>query len=928
MIDVSAVASRDIDQKGEWESLEKHIRLLKRREEILPDMPPWIELLRDNKSLIPLSDAAPLVILPWFDKYEEFCKKYEELLDKMKGEPFKEPVKKLTLDGRSVIDYYWDMKKQLWTKVKTAHDDIIHATGGYMCVDVSTVAFPEYLFSSRDEDVITMDKADPNDKETMQQMKTQLEEHLVANFGSDHALGWSVVKDKHTNQFMFKKEDQNGQTHICHTYGEIFEIDKREERDRNDKDDRLEKDNKLLVSEDIPSLDFGIREYEGGSINPEYSNQLQKKEQIGKIFGYLGNETGIEISAAYRQENTDMIDETILELPYAELYDYTLKQVKLQDPTNAASIVPEELNIENEENLEKLRGIAKKYMKKSTKAHSGQSDKLKEYGNVLGISSHKLSMIGSMEQESSSGDIIGENTSIGEYLKSVAEGRTSHPQELLSHRYMEPDYSLGITEYEEMRLADEFKPSKMLEKVERTIDEIIRVISVKYCTACDEVFYKGICNQSHYAEYHTSDIPVKFVDEVLDHVKDKLTGEHGPNKGARKLLRKLDWMTEDPDGPLGHVSEDSGLTDEDRAKIAAIQKKQVGIKDILVKVRDATEEDEAAEEAEAVSGASAEVGDDAVAEGKAKKTLESIGRALARIRTQLKIVGDKSTVASDLQRGLHGRLLKEESKLGPELGNTPENLAARKEYASAIGELIDVIESGDAGEASRNWEKSRGASIGGDESGEADEADEAGGTIGGLSDIEGIEQLPGNGGPGRSGRGGFEIIKMFGDGSCLYRSVAVANDRQLQEASRTKPSDDDSGGLIEEPKLLQREKDAAMKLRGEVADYMRDNWAIFEHAYLGKNMEDVTERIRVEGEAEESEIRALSIVTNRKIFIHDCLIYQWKEPYVPDDEKHSPIYLSYNTAYSRSRDIGGKPYDGENKYASGHYDLLTHGLEA
>jgi len=360
-------------------------------------------------------------------------------------------------------------------------------------------------------------------------------------------------------------------------------------------------------------------------------------------------------------------------------------------------------------------------------------------------------------------DIERENTNIGNHLLDII-GETpddSEISELLLKRYADRGNSeeKGVTEYTEMRKADNFKPSTTIDTVERNLDGISnRMGGLKYCSGCDKVFKGMVCPQSHEDTYHSSDIPDVHIDHAIIQATEALANlseKDDPGAGERMLLT-LKWQTEDTGGPLKLVLNHSALKSEDNTRITDISERAKKMVKIL--------------------------------EAATLKPLDSISRQLDSITKKLKLdtKGNSRLIPSE-----QIKLSIELSALDQLLDRVTHHVdkSLRKKIRVNIGLLIEKIESGPAGEDLRKLSGPKSPTT----------PDESPPVL--------AEQVS---------SGAEKIIKIVGEGNCLYLSVATA----INAHGKT-------------GEIVQAGVEEAEALRNETVKHIDENWEYYEsHARL------------------------------------------------------------------------------------------------
>lgn len=156
------------------------------------------------------------------------------------------------------------------------------------------------------------------------------------------------------------------------------------------------------------------------------------------------------------------------------------------------------------------------------------------------------------------------------------------------------------------------------------------------------------------------------------------------------------------------------------------------------------------------------------------------------------------------------------------------------------------------------------------------------------------------------------LVTIFGDGHCLYRSVAAALNVQIALMPRN------DFGVIIDRGSRDLEEAAALSLRSQVASYMERSWEKFP-TILAEERLTRLKGVRGRAWGGEEEILALSHINGVQIKVHSerdgrYSVYTYDpEGAVPAGT--APIHLRYTRNEERAA-LTGDPE------AGGHYELL------
>eukprot|EP01043_Picozoa_sp_COSAG02_P005332 COSAG02_NODE_144_length_34086_cov_65.390944_7_plen_248_part_00 len=156
--------------------------------------------------------------------------------------------------------------------------------------------------------------------------------------------------------------------------------------------------------------------------------------------------------------------------------------------------------------------------------------------------------------------------------------------------------------------------------------------------------------------------------------------------------------------------------------------------------------------------------------------------------------------------------------------------------------------------------------------------------------------------------GGPRLVKVFGDGHCLYRSVASGLNPQLASLPRN------DFGVIIDRGSRDLEEAAAHSLRGQVARYMEQNWDKFP-TILAEERSVRLEGVRGSAWGGEEELLALSHVNGVQITVHSERDGRYSEHSYGAPGTDPGIHLRYTRNEERAA-LTGDPE------AGGHYELL------
>jgi len=157
----------------------------------------------------------------------------------------------------------------------------------------------------------------------------------------------------------------------------------------------------------------------------------------------------------------------------------------------------------------------------------------------------------------------------------------------------------------------------------------------------------------------------------------------------------------------------------------------------------------------------------------------------------------------------------------------------------------------------------------------------------------------------------FKLVKIFGDGHCMYRSIGAAVNPEVAELER------DDYGLILDSEARDLEEAAAMSLRSRVASYMKSNWDKFP-TVLEEERAPRLSGIRGGEWAGEEELLAVSLILGVPITVHDqSRTGPMPSKTYPDrTETEKTIHLRYTRNQKKAKLTG-------NVEAGGHYELLV-----
>lgn len=153
------------------------------------------------------------------------------------------------------------------------------------------------------------------------------------------------------------------------------------------------------------------------------------------------------------------------------------------------------------------------------------------------------------------------------------------------------------------------------------------------------------------------------------------------------------------------------------------------------------------------------------------------------------------------------------------------------------------------------------------------------------------------------------VIKVSGDGNCMYRAVACHLNPDIASLARTEC------GLIIAEAARPIEDAAAMSLRSRVASYMERHWDEFP-TVLPQTRSERVAGIRGQEWGGEEELAALAKVLNQTVAVHDISRGRYTS-YPPSREGDGTIHLRY------TRDERAVLITGDVE-ACGHYDLLLY----
>jgi len=158
------------------------------------------------------------------------------------------------------------------------------------------------------------------------------------------------------------------------------------------------------------------------------------------------------------------------------------------------------------------------------------------------------------------------------------------------------------------------------------------------------------------------------------------------------------------------------------------------------------------------------------------------------------------------------------------------------------------------------------------------------------------------------------VISVYGDGHCMFRSIASAVMPSLQNLPRN------SFGIIIDRNNRDKEKEAALELRKQTADYMEQHWDQFPFVDVDERSK-LVRGIRGSEWGGEEALVSLVHVTRRPITVIKKSIMRKGEPeettYRQDFTNDADMIF---IRYSRNEDhaiASGNPE------AGGHYDLLV-----
>ena len=155
----------------------------------------------------------------------------------------------------------------------------------------------------------------------------------------------------------------------------------------------------------------------------------------------------------------------------------------------------------------------------------------------------------------------------------------------------------------------------------------------------------------------------------------------------------------------------------------------------------------------------------------------------------------------------------------------------------------------------------------------------------------------------------MKCIRVYGDGHCAYRAVAIAQNTHLATLERNEV------GVIKDKNQHDIETRSALTLRSEVAKLMKANWERF------STIDEHDRSARVDGIlssawAGEEEILALSLLLDRPIVVHAVSNGTTRIIRYNEGTSTTPIHLQYTRDEEPARTSG----DAE---ALAHYDLLV-----
>lgn len=156
--------------------------------------------------------------------------------------------------------------------------------------------------------------------------------------------------------------------------------------------------------------------------------------------------------------------------------------------------------------------------------------------------------------------------------------------------------------------------------------------------------------------------------------------------------------------------------------------------------------------------------------------------------------------------------------------------------------------------------------------------------------------------------GGPRLVKVFGDGHCLYRSVASGLNPQLASLPRN------DFGVIIDRGSRDLEEAAAHSLRSQVARYMERSWDKFP-TILAEERSVRLEGVRGSAWGGEEELLALSQVNGVQITVHSERDGRYSEHSYGAPGTEPGIHLRY-TRNEEQAALTGDPE------AGGHYELL------
>lgn len=167
-----------------------------------------------------------------------------------------------------------------------------------------------------------------------------------------------------------------------------------------------------------------------------------------------------------------------------------------------------------------------------------------------------------------------------------------------------------------------------------------------------------------------------------------------------------------------------------------------------------------------------------------------------------------------------------------------------------------------------------------------------------------------------SASGSPVLVKVFGDGHCLYRSVAAAVNPQLAALPRN------DFGVIIDRGSRDLEEAAALSLRSQVASYMERNWDSFP-TILVEERSARLEGVRGSAWGGEEEILALSHINGAQITVHserDGRYSTHTYGAVPMAGGAGAHPAMIHLRYTRNEERAALTGDPE---AGGHYELLV-----